>query len=176
MAPRKRKQQSEPSAADGTAATAADRSSGAKSGGGGGWLAWLLGSSTSSSSSAPSTTLAAGSLPPTFVEGFHDEGAVRSMTYRKLGETGMTVSALSLGASSLGGVFRGVDHDESVDVVVQALRQGINLIDTAPWYGHGKSERVLGQALKYVRLLTRVVFGRMGAESHSHGMHHQSID
>jgi len=89
-------------------------------------------------------------LPPTFVEGFHDEAAVREMTYRPLGDTDMVVSVLSLGASSLSGVFRGVDGDECIDVVVQAVRSGINLIDTAPWYGQGKSERMLGRALKQV--------------------------
>jgi aryl-alcohol dehydrogenase-like predicted oxidoreductase len=71
------------------------------------------------------------------------------MTYNALGRTGMRVSALSLGASSLGGMFDAVeDEDEAVDVVVRALKGGINLIDTAPWYQ--KSERILGLALRNV--------------------------
>jgi len=71
------------------------------------------------------------------------------MTYKSLGRTGMRVSALSLGASSLGGMFSAVDdEDEAVDVVIRALKGGINLIDTAPWYQ--KSERILGLALRNV--------------------------
>ena len=72
------------------------------------------------------------------------------MPYRRLGQTTMMVSVLSLGASSLGGVFRGTDDDESCDVVIRALQAGINYIDTAPWYGQGRSERVLGMALRDV--------------------------
>jgi len=71
------------------------------------------------------------------------------MKYNSLGRTGMRVSALSLGASSLGGMFTAVDdEDEAVDVVIRALKCGINLIDTAPWYQ--KSERILGLALRDV--------------------------
>ena len=85
-------------------------------------------------------------LPETFVAGFHDEAAVRAMRYREL-RPGMRVSVVSLGASSLGGCFRKVSEDECVALVRDAIRSGINLIDTAPWYGHGKSETVLGKAL-----------------------------
>ena len=44
-------------------------------------------------------------------------------------------------------MFHSTNLDESVAVVQTALKSGINLIDTAPWYGHGKSETVLGKAL-----------------------------
>ena len=67
------------------------------------------------------------------------------MVYRPLGKTGMDVSILSFGASSLGSVFRKTDDAESVRVVHKVLKSGINLIDTAPWYGHGKSERRAGR-------------------------------
>ncbi|XP_062510164.1 uncharacterized protein LOC134186264 [Corticium candelabrum] len=87
-------------------------------------------------------------LPSTYVDGFHDREAVRRMRYRPLGRTGMVVSILSLGASSLGSVFRATSDDEAVNVVRTAIRNGINLIDTAAWYGHGKSENVLGKALE----------------------------
>jgi len=71
------------------------------------------------------------------------------MSYNSLGRTDMKVSSLSLGASSLGGMFAAVeDEDEAVEVVLRALKAGINLIDTAPWYR--KSERLLGGALRRV--------------------------
>ncbi|XP_077978962.1 uncharacterized protein LOC144434386 [Glandiceps talaboti] len=88
------------------------------------------------------------SLQSTYVDGFHDKDAVMKMKYSNLGETGMKVSSLSFGASSLGSVFHDTDESESIQVVHHAVKSGINLIDTAPWYGHGKSETVLGKALK----------------------------
>ena len=47
-------------------------------------------------------------------------------------------------------MFRETDKQESIDTVVYAIKHGINLIDTAPWYGHGKAETVLGEALKQI--------------------------
>ncbi|CAH3179617.1 unnamed protein product [Porites lobata] len=89
-------------------------------------------------------------LPATYVEGFHDLEAVKKMKYQPLGRTGMDVSKLSFGASSLGSVFRETNELESIKVVHHAIKSGINYIDVAPWYGHGKAETVLGKALKDV--------------------------
>ena len=88
--------------------------------------------------------------PDTYVAGFHDAASVSQMTYRRVGKTDMVVSSLSFGASSLGGVFRATDDQESVQLVETVVRQGINYIDTAPWYGQGRSETVLGNALKNI--------------------------
>merc|ERR1712150_162404 len=88
------------------------------------------------------------SLPETYVQSFHDKNAVVGMKYRPLGATGLTVSILSLGCSSLGSVFRKTDDEESYEVVRTAIRSGTNLLDTAAWYGFGKSEEVVGRALK----------------------------
>ena len=70
------------------------------------------------------------------------------MQYRKLGNTDMVVSHLGFGASSLGSVFRSTDDEESMKVVDLVVKSGVNYIDTAPWYGQGKSEQVLGKALR----------------------------
>lgn len=70
------------------------------------------------------------------------------MNYRPLGRTGLQVSTLSYGASALGSVFRSTKEAESIEVVHEVLKSGINYIDVAPWYGHGKAEKVLGKALK----------------------------
>eukprot|EP00947_MAST-08B_sp_MAST-8B-sp1_P002559 g2559.t1 len=78
--------------------------------------------------------------PPTFVEGFHDLDKVKTMKYRECTPLGR-VSVLSFGASSLGSVFRETDDSESIAVVHEVIKSGINLIDTAAWYGFGKSER-----------------------------------
>lgn len=60
------------------------------------------------------------------------------------------MSILGFGASALGGVFHDVTEEECISVVHAALKAGINVIDTAPWYGQGRSEEMLGKALKGV--------------------------
>lgn len=85
---------------------------------------------------------------PTFVKGFHDADQVKKMTYHQLGNTGMAVSKLSLGGGPLGGVYGETAEDECIKTVHTALKSGVNYIDTSPWYGNGRSEEVLGKALK----------------------------
>ena len=70
------------------------------------------------------------------------------MIYNEIGKTGMRVSNLGFGASSLGGVFRGIKEDEAIKAVFTAVENGINFIDVSPYYGHLKAETVLGKALK----------------------------
>lgn len=70
------------------------------------------------------------------------------MEYRPLGKTGLVVSTLSYGASSLGSVFRSIDESEGISAVHTALDLGINFIDVSPYYGLTKAETVLGKALK----------------------------
>lgn len=72
------------------------------------------------------------------------------MNYRKLGSTGLDVSVLSFGASSLGSVFRTTDESESIRTVREALDCGINYIDVSPYYGLTKAETVLGKAIRDV--------------------------
>ncbi len=73
------------------------------------------------------------------------------MQYRVLGATGVKVSALAYGGSSLGSEFRPIDEAEGIRSVHTALDHGINLIDTAPYYGRTTAEIVLGKALKGVK-------------------------
>lgn len=70
------------------------------------------------------------------------------MEYRELGQTGLKLSNLSFGASSLGSVFHETKEEESIKAVETALEGGINFIDVSPYYGHYKAETVLGKALK----------------------------
>nr|XP_034196630.1 L-galactose dehydrogenase-like isoform X1 [Osmia lignaria] len=87
-------------------------------------------------------------LPPTYVEGFHDLEAVKTMEYRPLGKTGLLVSKLSLGGGIFGCHYGEFDEEEAIEVIRQGIKQGINYIDTAPWYGQGRSETIIGKALK----------------------------
>lgn len=73
------------------------------------------------------------------------------MNHRPLGESGPSASIIALGAWVLGGGrLWGQDtrDDESVRAIHAAIDHGVNLIDTAPAYGFGRSEEVVGQALK----------------------------
>ena len=72
------------------------------------------------------------------------------MRYTELGKTGMKISHLSFGASSLGSVFHETRLNESIEAVEAAIDGGINFIDVSPYYGHYKAETVLGQALKNI--------------------------
>ena len=69
------------------------------------------------------------------------------MKCNPLGRTGLNVSRLSFGASSLSGVFRAVDEAEAIRAVHAALDCGINYFNVAPAYGGTVSETVLGKAL-----------------------------
>ena len=69
------------------------------------------------------------------------------MEYRELGKTGIKVSNLSFGASSLGGVFHSLKEKDGIAAVHTAVDNGINFIDVSPYYGHYKAEAVLGKAL-----------------------------
>jgi aryl-alcohol dehydrogenase-like predicted oxidoreductase len=72
------------------------------------------------------------------------------MQFRPLGRTGLQLSWLSFGASSLGQEFRPVDLNEAIRAVHVALDLGMNFIDTSPYYGRGLSECLLGVALRGV--------------------------
>lgn len=72
------------------------------------------------------------------------------MKYRKLGATGHEVSVLAFGGSSLGGAFGDIDESAGVRAVHVAIDHGINLIDTAPFYGLTRAETVLGRALREI--------------------------
>ncbi|HEY3082640.1 MAG TPA: aldo/keto reductase [Chloroflexota bacterium] len=71
------------------------------------------------------------------------------MEYRPLGDTGLTVSAIGFGCWEMGGLhYGGTDDDEVTQAVHRAMELGVTLFDTAPNYGFGGSEQVLGRALK----------------------------
>lgn len=72
------------------------------------------------------------------------------MRYTELGKTGMKISHISFGASSLGSVFRETNENESIEAVEAAIDGGINFIDVSPYYGHYKAETVLGKALRRI--------------------------
>jgi L-galactose dehydrogenase len=71
--------------------------------------------------------------------------------YRTLGNTGLSVSRLGFGAATLGDEYGVTDPSEGHRAVRHAIDRGINIIDTAPYYGRTLSETRLGEALEGVR-------------------------
>lgn len=67
------------------------------------------------------------------------------MQYRRLGRSGLMVSVLSLGTMNFGDV---TEESTSLHIIEKALDHGINFIDTANVYTEGRSEQIVGKALK----------------------------
>ncbi|NHA07319.1 aldo/keto reductase [Mucilaginibacter sp. HC2] len=71
------------------------------------------------------------------------------MEFRRLGETKLAVSVITFGAWAAGGwMWGGNDDKEAIEAMRVSHDMGITSIDTAPIYGQGKSEELVGQAIK----------------------------
>lgn len=88
------------------------------------------------------------------------------MEYRSLGRTGVQVSSLCLGCMMFG---RRAEEADSMDIIDRAIDAGINFLDTANVYARGRSEEIIGKALKRNGKRSRIVLatkvhGRMDDE------------
>ncbi len=93
------------------------------------------------------------------------------MEYRTLGRTGVKVSDHCLGTMMFG-PWGNTDEDECVRMIHDAIDAGINFIDTADVYGEGRSEEIVGKALKGRRdevVLATKVHGEMGKSPNDQG-------
>ena len=70
------------------------------------------------------------------------------MEKRQVGSTGLMIDVLGLGGAPLGGNFADLDYDQAAELIQAAKDTGIGYFDTAPWYGFGRSERVMGDLLR----------------------------
>jgi aryl-alcohol dehydrogenase-like predicted oxidoreductase len=95
-----------------------------------------------------------------------------TMPMRALGDTGMKVSVLCLGAMMFG-AWGNSDHDDSIKIIHKAINSGINFIDTADVYSAGESEEIVGKALKGGKrnnvILATKVHGRMDDDPNHEG-------
>ncbi len=99
------------------------------------------------------------------------------MRYRELGRTGLRVSEVGVGAWGLGGAmvvgglpnsYGAADHADATRMLHWALDRGVNFIDTAPVYGFGHSEELIGQAIQGRR--DRVILETKVGEHHVDGL------
>jgi aryl-alcohol dehydrogenase-like predicted oxidoreductase len=80
------------------------------------------------------------------------------MEFRNIAGSGLTISRIGLGTWAIGGwMWGGSDEAESVATIRAAIDRGINMVDTAPVYGFGRSEEIVGKALTLNGLRQRVV-------------------
>ena len=73
-----------------------------------------------------------------------------SLPRRPLGKTGLVVSVLGFGGAPIGDLYARLDDGAAIAAVERAAALGVNLIDTAPLYGHGLSEHRCGTALRRI--------------------------
>ena len=90
------------------------------------------------------------------------------METRPLGRTGLDLSVLSFGASSIGAEFRPIDVGEALRCVHVALDRGMNYIDTAAYYGRGMSEVMLGRVLPEIPRDSYVLSTKLGRYAPQH--------
>src|ERR1700730_5132545 len=66
-----------------------------------------------------------------------------------IGKSGLTTSRIGLGTWAMGGwMWGGTDEAQSIATIRSAIDRGVTLIDTAPVYGFGRSEEIVGKALE----------------------------
>jgi len=73
---------------------------------------------------------------------------MKGLARRTLGKSGIEVTRVGLGCAPLGGLYGDIPEEQAHEVVRRALSLGMNLIDTAPLYGYGKSEGRIGRAVQ----------------------------
>ena len=97
---------------------------------------------------------------------------------RRIGQTSLEVTTLGLGGATLAGMMADVPPEQARAIVARALQAGITYYDTAPYYGFGRSEHFMGDALRFHqqgnvistkvgRLLTPVASGSDRKYQHS---------
>jgi aryl-alcohol dehydrogenase-like predicted oxidoreductase len=90
------------------------------------------------------------------------------MEHAPIHDTGLNASRIGLGTWAIGGwMWGGTDEEESIRTIHAAVRNGINLIDTAPAYGSGRSEEIVGRAIARLGGRERVLIStKVGLEWH----------
>ncbi|MGD1041241.1 MAG: aldo/keto reductase [Dehalococcoidales bacterium] len=97
------------------------------------------------------------------------------MQYKKMGRTGLKISEITLGTMIFG---QQVDEAESLKIIDLAFEKGINSFDTADGYAGGRSEEIVGKALKnkrHVVVLASKVASKQGPGPNDAGLSREHI-
>jgi D-threo-aldose 1-dehydrogenase len=95
--------------------------------------------------------------------------AVSPTERRALGRSGLSVSVLGFGGNALGNLYTALDTSEALAAVAAAHEAGVAYYDTAPLYGHGLSERRMGDALRGMPRDGFVLSTKVGRLLHPYG-------
>src|SRR6202142_955821 len=88
----------------------------------------------------------------------HTEQSQTEMEFVEIPQTSLRVSRVGLGTWAMGGwMWGGSDETDAIRTIHTALDGGINLIDTAPVYGFGRSEEIVGKAIAEAGLRSQVI-------------------
>ena len=86
------------------------------------------------------------------------DGSKTDMEFAEIPGTSLKVSRVAIGTWAIGGwMWGGTDEAESIATIRAAVEHGINVVDTAPVYGFGRSEEIVGKAIAEAKLRSRVV-------------------
>ena len=89
----------------------------------------------------------------------------RNMEYIDIPGTSIRASRIALGTWAIGGwMWGGTDESDAIKTIQEALDRGVNLIDTAPVYGFGRSEEIVGKALAGGRRWKAVIATKAGLD------------
>jgi len=80
----------------------------------------------------------------------------------RLGRTDVMITRLGLGTAALPGLYDVVEKNDALGAIRRTLASGLNFIDTAPMYGHGMSEELLGEALQGIPRDSYVLSTKVG--------------
>ena len=83
------------------------------------------------------------------------------MDKRRVGQTKLEIDSLGLGGAPLGGNFVNLGYAQAEELIQAAKNMGIGYFDTAPWYGFGRSERVMGDVLRGSEYILSDKVGRL---------------
>ncbi len=83
------------------------------------------------------------------------------MQKRKIGQTEIEVDVLGVGGAPFGGNFATLGRSDAAEILETALTAGITYVDTAPFYGFGRSERVVGDLLRGKPYVLSTKVGRL---------------
>ena len=83
------------------------------------------------------------------------------MDKRTVGKTKLEIDSLGLGGAPLGGNFVNLGYAQAEELIQAAKNLGIGYFDTAPWYGFGRSERVMGDVLRGSEYILSDKVGRL---------------
>lgn len=86
---------------------------------------------------------------------------MKNIPQRKIGQTNVQISELGLGCAPLGGNLVDLSRQEAVELIKAAMENGIKYFDTAPWYGFGRSERVVGDCIRGYNYILSDKVGRL---------------